>query len=122
MHDVAEKTKQELFHVLKTGKRFHRRNLFRTLFALAGIECNYHGIRFTDGILKSTGRRRAVVKVSPNVLEKIAELQVFFSQYIGEPYITQNHSKCCLSININYSTIDWNKIDLAVQNRQTAAY
>jgi hypothetical protein len=116
MHNVAEKTKLEVFHVLKTGKPLHRTNLFRKLFRLAGLEQKYYGIKFTDGVVKSTGRRRAVVKVNSEIVNKITELQQFFSQYIGEPYITQNlDTQCSISINVNYSTVNWNKIDLELQ-------
>ena len=116
MHNVAEKTKLEIFHVLKTGKPFRRTNLFRKLFTLAGIESKYYGIKFTDGIVKSTGRRRAVVKVNSEIVSRISELQQFFSQYIGNPYVSQNlDTQCRVSINVNYSTVNWNKIDFDLQ-------
>jgi len=125
LQNIAEKTKLEVFHVLKTGKLLHRTNLFKSLFALADCSNYYRKVLFTDGFQSVRSnkkkRRRAVVELDvttarENIDKIIVKLTNVFSEYIEEPNIKLNRNTlgCCL--NINYGAVDWNKVDLAFES------
>jgi len=115
MQDVSLKQKQEVFHKLKTGKNFRRSNLFYTLFKLTGNLQNYDGVVYTDGFSKK-GRRRAVVRLASTDnynIDFAKTLEKQFSEYIDNPQIFLN--RLSKRININYSNVNWNKIDLIIE-------
>ena len=115
MQDVSLKQKQEVFHVIKTGKHFRRSNLFRTLFNFTGNAQHYHKVIYTDGFNKK-GRRRAVIVLSGENCyntDFAKALEKQFSEYIDNPQIFLNttHNR----INVNYGNVNWNKIDLILE-------
>ena len=97
-------SKDDLVKTLSTGKIPKKRNLFKKLFALAGLE--YRGIEFSDGYKDRKSRVVLRYKFKDITKDHLDTMQ----QYVPSLALREHHQGKAIALYYK-NEVDWKKID-----------